>query len=92
VKKPARGGLWYIFGMTFAISLFLKPFFMFVLTACVLYPARRAVMIHMKEGQLKNVLLFRIGGNGVKWNWKLAALWSTFLVSYLAFLVYLAIP
>lgn len=44
----------------FALAIFLKPFVLFVLAACVLYPARRAVMKNMKEGKLKRLLLFRV--------------------------------
>ena len=79
--------LCYISGMNFAIAILLKPFVLFVLTACVLYPARRAVMRHMKEGQLKDLLLFRIGGDGVKWTTGRAVFLTIFFVLYLGWLI-----
>lgn len=77
--------------MEFAIAMLIKPFAMFVLTALVLYPARMAVKRHMQEGRLKDVLLFRIGGQGVRWTPKVTLIWVVFLVSYLAFLIRIAL-
>jgi hypothetical protein len=74
--------------MTFALATFLKPFIMFALTILVLYPARMAVKRHMKDGKLKNLLMFRVGGDGVKWTPKLVVFWAAFLLLYLgAFLL-----
>lgn len=42
------------------IAVFLKPFVLLVLAACVLYPARIAVKRYLPEGKLKRFLLFRI--------------------------------
>ncbi len=42
-----------------ALAAVLKPFVLFVFAACVLYPARLAVMRYWPEGRLKRVLLFR---------------------------------
>lgn len=42
------------------LAAIFKPFVMFVLAACVLYPARRAVMRWWPEGKVKRVLLFRV--------------------------------
>lgn len=37
-----------------------RPFVMFILALLVLWPARRAVQKHMKDGKLKRLLLRRI--------------------------------
>jgi hypothetical protein len=42
------------------LAAVLKPFVLFLLAVCVLYPARRAVMRYWPEGRLKRVLLFRV--------------------------------
>lgn len=42
------------------LAVFLKPFIMFVVAACILYPARKAVEKRMKDGKLKRFLLFRV--------------------------------
>jgi hypothetical protein len=46
--------------MTLILANLLKPFVMLALSVCVLYPVRRAVQRHMKDGRLKRVLLFRV--------------------------------
>ena len=76
--------------MTFALANFLKPFFMFVLSVCVLYPARMAVIRHMKEGRLKRFLLFRVGGD-TKWTPKLVVFWTILILTYLGSLVWLVV-
>ena len=42
------------------IALVIKPLAFFLLTALVLYPARRAVMRWMPDGRFKRLLLHRI--------------------------------
>ena len=42
------------------LAVVLKPFVMFVLAVCVLYPARMAVERWWPEGRFKRVLLFRV--------------------------------
>lgn len=42
------------------IALVIKPLAFFLLTALVLYPARRAAMKWLPEGRLKRLLLRRI--------------------------------
>jgi hypothetical protein len=42
------------------LAAVLKPFVLFLLAFCVLYPARRAVMRYWPEGRVKRVLLFRV--------------------------------
>lgn len=76
--------------MTFALANFLKPFIMFVLSICVLYPARMAVIRHMKDGRLKRVLLFRVGGD-TKWTPKLVVFWTTLIATYLGALIWLVV-
>jgi hypothetical protein len=44
----------------FVLAILLKPFILFVLAACILYPARKAVMRRMRDGRLKRFLLFRV--------------------------------
>jgi hypothetical protein len=46
--------------MSFAVALFLRPFALFVLLACVLLPVRHAVLRWMPEGRLKTLLLLRV--------------------------------
>jgi hypothetical protein len=41
-------------------AVLLRPFFVFALAVVVLYPARRAVQKHMRDGKLKRLLLRRI--------------------------------
>lgn len=41
-------------------ALVLKPLAFFLLAACILYPARRAVMKWWPDGKLKRLLLKRI--------------------------------
>jgi hypothetical protein len=57
MKKPPGGG----HRMSLAIAALLKPFVMFVLAACVLYPARKAVERFCPPGKVKNLLLRRVG-------------------------------
>ena len=42
------------------LAILLKPFFMLVLAAAVLYPARKAVERWWPEGRIKRLLLFRV--------------------------------
>lgn len=42
------------------IAAFLKPFILFVVAVCILYPARRLVEKRMKDGKLKQLLLRRV--------------------------------
>lgn len=75
--------------MSYFIATLLKPFFMLALSALVLIPARMAVIRHMEEGKLKDLLLFRI--NGDKWTWKTTLFWSSFILLYFYALVYFTI-
>jgi hypothetical protein len=45
---------------TWLLAAILKPFFMFLLAACVLYPARKATERWFPNGRLKRILLFRV--------------------------------
>jgi hypothetical protein len=78
--------------MTLFLSNLLRPFFVLLLSAVVLLPARRAVIRHAKEGKLKDFLLFRVSGVGGKWTPKLVVFWALFAVVYLGVFVYIAIP
>jgi hypothetical protein len=42
------------------LAAILKPFVLFLLAACVLYPARKAVERWWPSGTIKRVLLFRV--------------------------------
>ena len=42
------------------LAAILKPFVLFLLAACVLYPARKAVEQWLPNGAIKRVLLFRV--------------------------------
>ena len=42
------------------LAVIFKPFVLFVLAVCVLYPARKAAERWIPEGRLKRVLLFRV--------------------------------
>lgn len=75
--------------MTFALANFLKPFFMLLLGAAVLYPARRAVIRHMKDGPIKQALLFKVGGDGVKWTPAIALIWIAYFAIFFGFIGYL---
>lgn len=45
---------------TTAIAIVVLPFVMFVLTLCVLNPAKRLISRYMPDGKLKRALLFRV--------------------------------
>jgi hypothetical protein len=44
-----------------ALAIVIKPFVLFVLAVCVLYPARVLTQKYMREGRLKRLLLRRVG-------------------------------
>jgi hypothetical protein len=46
--------------MSFALALFLRPFALFFILACVLLPVRYAVIKWFPEGRIKRLLLLRV--------------------------------
>ncbi len=50
-----------MFGLTsWQLAILLKPFVLFALAVCVLYPARMAVARFVPDGRVKRLLLRRV--------------------------------